>query len=327
MQSKLRYCFSCPQLTLEGLESHFLLIIFYTSHGRLTTLPPMKTLGITILLSFFLSLEVMASLGTPGVIPENHFSSPIMKNKKFETTLTEKDFNQVMEVISKIYTPLIQARSGLPLVIKTDWVSAVVNAYATRETDAWVIHITGGIARAKGMTKDSLALIACHELGHHLGGAPKTFLFGGWPSAEGQADYWATSKCLKKYYAEFAAEEISVEENIPEKVLSDCGQVYKDSNDEMKICVKSLLAVAHFSEFINKLPDARYVTSILAKDTHEVKATNTNDYPKPQCRIDTFYQGALCTISADTMTSEASAKVGNCNEGAMGTRPRCWYRP
>ena len=47
----------------------------------------------------------------------------------------------------------------------------------------------------------------CHEVGHHLGGAPfmpkyyeDYYLFRG--SSEGQADYYATSNCLKKWFAE-----------------------------------------------------------------------------------------------------------------------------
>lgn len=39
----------------------------------------------------------------------------------------------------------------------------------------------------------------CHELGHHLGGAPfKPDI--SWMSTEGQADYFSGSTCLKKIW-------------------------------------------------------------------------------------------------------------------------------
>ena len=46
----------------------------------------------------------------------------------------------------------------------------------------------------------------CHEVGHHLGGAPfmpkyyeDYYLFRG--SSEGQADYYAANTCLKKWFS------------------------------------------------------------------------------------------------------------------------------
>ncbi len=55
-----------------------------------------------------------------------------------------------------------------------------------------------------GNSKDQLNLdqflfIYCHELGHFVGGAPYKKNHGSeWASTEGQADYWATSVCLRK---------------------------------------------------------------------------------------------------------------------------------
>lgn len=40
------------------------------------------------------------------------------------------------------------------------------------------------------MTRDGLALVICHELGHHFGGAPKsTVPLKKWNSYKGQVDY------------------------------------------------------------------------------------------------------------------------------------------
>lgn len=63
-------------------------------------------------------------------------------------------------------------------------------------------------------------------------------------SAEGQADYFATSKCLKRYYSVIALEENFGlgTSTIPEKVLLDCNGVYKNLND-LRVCVRSQMAL------------------------------------------------------------------------------------
>lgn len=290
----------------------------------------MKNIAILLISFMFFSFSGPASVEAPKAIPENNVFNPApaddKDNSKDKMSVTESDFNQMIKIFYRLYASAVKTRAGVPLEIRADWGNSTVNAYATREVDSWVIHLYGGMARAEGMTKDSLALIICHELGHHLGGAPRTFLYDRWPSAEGQADYWASSKCLKKYYAYLAAEAIASHEAIPEKVVASCASTYKNP-EEVTVCLKTMLATMDFSNFVNNLPDTRYATSILARDNREVKGTNTNDYPRPQCRIDTLFQGALCTISADTITSDDDAKVGHCNDTTVGTRPRCWYRP
>lgn len=286
------------------------------------------------LYSFIFATFLLINSGSTlaaNAIPENDLSIPAPKMgvgpKNGQQEISEADYLKVTKTLHKIFAPAIKARGNVELVMKTDWQDGTVNAYATREIDTWTVHVPGGIARAKGMTKDSFALIVCHELGHHLGGAPRTFLYDGWPSAEGQADYWASSKCLKKYYTELAAEEVSLDLNIPEKVIQDCTSVYHDFRD-FKICVRTLLADIAFSHFLNELPGAKVKTSIETPDTRVVKGTNTNDYPRAQCRVDTLYQGALCTVGASVVTSETDPKVASCtDESKPGSRPRCWFKP
>ena len=276
----------------------------------------MKTALFAILFSF----QILAN-----AVPDNFLANSV--SNKVISSITENDFRSVTNVLHRIYSPIIKEASGLNFVIDADWKDSTVNAYATREVESWTVHVAGGIARATGMTKDSLALVVCHEIGHHLGGAPKTFLYSGWPSAEGQADYWATSKCLKKYYDELKNEAISVVSFIPEKVLRDCARVYKNDVD-LKICVRTMLASISFSHFLNTFPDVKVPTSIEEHDPRQVKGTNTNDYPRPQCRLDTLYAGALCNIQSDIATSQTDVKIGHCNDMTKpGTRPRCWYRP
>jgi hypothetical protein len=263
-----------------------------------------------------------------AIIPDNDLNNPPLIIKDFDS-VSERDFNLITSRLHRIYGPEIEAKSGLKFVMIADWNDGVANAYATRSVDAWNVHINGGIARAKGMTDDGFALIVCHEIGHHLGGAPRTYLYEGWASAEGQADYFATSKCLKRYYTELALEEnFSISNHsIPEKVILDCNSVYKNLSD-LQVCVRSQLASLDFAHFLNSLPDVRTPVSLEALDPKVVKGTNTNDYPRPQCRFDTLYQGSLCAIHSNVATSDTDAKIGHCNdESKPGTRPRCWYKP
>ena len=265
------------------------------------------------------------SSASVNVIPDNDLSIPPLVVKDFET-ISEQEFNSVTDLLYRIYAPVVKSLHGVDLVMNADWKDATVNAYATREIESWSVHISGGIARAKGMTKDSLALIVCHEIGHHLGGAPRTFLYEGWPSAEGQADYWATSKCMKRYYEELKHEEVSLDNHVPQKVIRDCNNVFKNIG-EFKNCVRTMLAAIDFSDFLNALPDTKAPISIEQFDSRQVKGTNTNDYPRPQCRLDTLYQGALCTIKPDVATSYTDATIGHCNDLTRpGHRPRCWYK-
>lgn len=280
-----------------------------------------------LILALILWVQTSVALAQtiPNILPDNDMRIPDMRAKN-PGIVSESEFNQVISTIKKIYTADIEAKSGLKFIVNANWEDDTVNAYATREVESWSIHIAGGLARAKAMTKDSLALIVCHEIGHHLGGAPRTFLFEGWPSAEGQADYWATSKCLKRYYQELRHEEVVLDDKIPEKVLSDCRSVYK-SLSEIKICLRSQLAAVDFSNFLNMLPSTKVATSINLTDTREVKGTNTNDYPRPQCRVDTVYAGSLCTIHHSVQTSDTDDKIGHCiDQTKPGTRPKCWFK-
>lgn len=241
------------------------------------------------------------------------------------SSLTKEEFLEIAKTIEKLYRLAIFEKGGVPLVVEADWSDETVNAFAYREADRWVVQIAGGMARAKFMTKHSLALILCHELGHHLGGAPRSFLYDGWPSAEGQADYWATSKCLKKYYKTLGHDDI-LKDEIPKKAADSCMKVYRNPTDA-RVCNLTMRATQHFANFLNGLSNVKYPVSLESSDDRQVKGTNTNDYPRPQCRIDTLFQGALCSISSDVATSDYDDKIGHCNDSSsLGARPRCWFR-
>ena len=260
-------------------------------------------------------------------IPEKDLKYPIrISNKDTQKQLTENELIEVSNRLQKVYSDFVKKHYNTKLVFNLEWANDQVSAYATRPVDGeFHVTVAGGMARAPGMTKDSLALVLCHELGHHLGGAPRTALYNGWPSAEGQADYFAGAKCLKKYFNELKHEEIEINSSIPEKVIFDCNKSYPVLSD-MKICVRTILASLDFANFLNQLPNTKIKVSLTTPDPKVVKGTNINDYPRPQCRFDTLYAGALCTISPDLKTSNDDPGAAYCMDPERsGTRPKCWF--
>jgi hypothetical protein len=78
-------------------------------------------------------------------------------------------------------------------------------------------------------------------------------------------------------------------------------------------------------------------------DTNVVTTTNV-EHPEGQCRLDTYFSGALCTKQWDLnvipakgfpqgQNSAAAEKVAmqyscfvNNRTGTVGTRPACWFK-
>lgn len=257
-------------------------------------------------------------------VEENQLFYPSYIRFKGGGVVEETDFNALLVRLQDLYQPVVN-KLGKKLEIVGDWEDATVNAVATRDQDLWRINVAGGIARAPKMTKDGLLIIVCHELGHHLGGAPRMALYGGWPSAEGQADYWATSKCLKRYYQKYRHDGEIL--SLPEKVKTECHSQYT-TTEEREVCLKSVSASVKFGQFLDTLNPKKPTISFESPDARQVKGTNINDYPRPQCRFDTLYAGALCTVNALDLNSPENVESSNCNnQERPGVRPRCWFKP
>lgn len=136
--------------------------------------------------------------GTEGIVPENNMNIPF--NAKSVYTIDQTEFNAVIDKVTAIYDPVVTQMGG-ELSVERNWDDGTVNAYASRRGGTWNIHMFGGLARHEAITSDGFALVVCHELGHHIGGAPKKGgWFGTWATNEGQADYFSTLKCLRKVF-------------------------------------------------------------------------------------------------------------------------------
>jgi len=305
-------------------------------------------------------------LADTGFAPENDSYIPV--GLKSGNTMDEKDFNQIIDDVVAIYKKQV-ANAGGEITVLKDWATGTVNAFACRSIfkdkcptkkseigNNYLLKMFGGLARHPKMTKDGFAIVVCHELGHHIGGAPKKG--ARWASSEGQSDYWATTKCMKNYL--LGAKPVRGGYKKSGDLRSTqalCSAQYKSSVDK-DICVRTTVAGQALANVLKSLKverlracadgnvlkcgrtytprtarakmDAMLANplSLLTPDKAVVK-TSYNGHPLAQCRYDTFFQGSLCSVDKDAKVDEKDATVGFCNRGkeSTGVRPFCWYKP
>lgn len=265
--------------------------------------------------------------GKTGIMEENDLW--IGPENKSANALGKEDFMALLDKVEEIYGPEVEAK-GAKLIIERNWDDGTVNAYAYQEGTNWHIAMFGGLARHETITIDGMTLVACHELGHHLGGAPRKSDWGGavgWASNEGQADYFGTLKCLKKVFEKDDNIAILKNRQVDEFATLKCKAQFKDAQD-IAICQRAAMAGMSVSSLFNSL---RRTTTPLRFDTPDTKFLKKtfHDHPAPQCRLDTYFAGAVCEKDPYTDFSEDLATdVGACRlkEGAkIGTRPNCWF--
>jgi hypothetical protein len=214
------------------------------------------------------------------------------------TGISEDQFNAELDILVKAYGPEVEAM-GYHLVINRLWSDDTVNSDTDTEGKNWVINSYGGLARYAGMTPSGYLAVACHELGHHMGGAPlfsdQTAWGGGGPAVEGEADYWSELICMKRLDPQNQAAAIQVLSNT----------------------LASLEGSAN--------------PSVATQDKSVVKKVY-EDHPAAQCRFDTYMSAMTCPISIGLM-SDANPKVNSCYQYptkktySEGSRPLCWFAP
>ncbi len=284
----------------------------------------MKFLSMILLLTS-ISGTAMACGEDSGFLPENNMNIPV--GAKRLGGITEAQFNAVIDKFEPIYAPVV-SRIGGKLKINRKWSDGTVNANATQFFGSWTVNMYGGLARHEKITADGFALVLCHELGHHLGGAPKVgnFLMT-WASNEGQADYFATLKCLRTGWLNDNNEAIVSKMTVPEHLANNCARAHADKADRA-LCIRGGMAGASvaglFAAMRNK-PEAQFHTP------DATVVTKTNDaHPAHQCRLDTYFQGALCEKSHTEDVSQKEEVQGTCHGSTghtIGLRPNCWFKP
>lgn len=290
----------------------------------------MRLLSLLTLATLFLSLPVRG-----GFLPENDLKIPI--NKRAPTGITQADFEQTQLELKAIYTPIVKALGG-QLVFESNWQSSTVNAYASRhgeldedgeETEPrkeWRVTFLGGLARHKFITRDGFSLVICHELGHHLGGAPRLDGETAWASIEGQSDYFSTSKCLRRLWHKMNNAKAIQGKSIPETLIKKCSEQWPLSS-ERDLCLRIGMAGLSAGELFADISRFTKTPKFETPDPKVVKKTN-NSHPAAQCRLDTYLQGALCEVSyLDDLGNDEFKGACHPRSGhKVGIRPACWFK-
>ncbi len=286
-----------------------------------------------ILLSLILVISQKVSAcdinGKTGIVAENKLYIPA--GLKILGGINKTQFNNVIDRVESIYKSQVE-KLGAKLSFERNWDDGTVNAYAHRDDQSgkiWFVSLFGGLARHPQMTEDAFAVVACHELGHHLGGAPKKKDSDGnsrWASNEGQADYYATLKCLRNYFKGLNNQEIVAKLNIPSLVTKSCQKSFANA-EEIAVCQRSSMAGLDLGNFFKVLMNTKIAVNFNTPDTTKVLKTDDN-HPQAQCRLDTYFQGSLCDKNVNEDLSDTDVNIGSCtqrNGDVMGLRPNCWF--
>lgn len=259
-----------------------------------------------------------------GFLPENNLKIPIGSLEA--KGITQKQFNQVMDRVEKLYGPEIKARGGR-LVLKRLWDNPTVNASAQRSGSDYVLNMYGGLARHETITQDGMALVVCHEMGHHIGGAPKYDGGSDWASNEGQSDYFANLKCLRRMFADEGMAFTGPKGEDPGPKAA-CEKSFSSASDRA-MCVRGSMAGMSVTSLFRVL---RGQTVLPRFDTPDqaVVAETQDGHPDTQCRLDTYYAGSVCARKVGDQVDETDVTKGTCTPAggqAAGFRPLCWYKP
>ncbi len=261
-----------------------------------------------------------------SILPENYLNIPV--DSKQLQGLTQIQYNNVVNKFESTYSPIVRNLGG-NLVINRLWTDGTVNSNAVREGQNWIINSYGGLARHPSITTDGLALVLCHEVGHHLGGAPKIAHArpeNKWATNEGQADYFATLKCLRHVFLNDNNEAIIKKMTVPSELSAACKKSFSNAADA-NICIRSGMAGVSVSNLFANLSH-RYPALFSSPDQSVVDITYDN-HPDFQCRLDTFFQGSICTANPNEDVSQTDEVQGTCHKTlgySTGLRPACWFK-
>lgn len=260
-----------------------------------------------------------------GFVPENDLYIPA--GIFTVGGITEDQFNAVLDRMEKIYRADVE-RKGDKLQIRRLWNDGTVNASAQRSGNTQVLNMYGGLARHAATTIEGFALVACHEYGHHNGGAPKTSaMFGNWATNEGGADYYATLKCLRRFFAEDDNAAILKDLDLDPVAVAGCEAQFSNEQDRL-ICLRTSLAGQSVANLFQALRKETTAPNFGTPDKKEVSRMY-DQHPQTQCRLDTYFAGMLCVAQEADTVSDSDYKTGTCYapRDTVGNRPRCWFYP
>lgn len=284
--------------------------------------------------------------------PPNNLRFPIRPNGQ----MNEMTFNKILQALQQVYAPLVARAGHPPLVMFSQWKNDEVNAFAQicnqpelLGTPGYpeecrrmlpvvgqntlrplsIVVLYGGLARHPLMTPEGLILVGCHELGHHIGGFPRYEANKDWAATEGQSDYFATTKCARKVFAALGQnEQWAAHAQVPFEIRTQCNASFPNSPEQSAICMRSAAGGLSLARVLGsgRGQDPRSIDFRFASKT--VVPVTFESHPEAQCRLDTYFAGAICQVSENEPFSLTDARPGACHESRLqnrGARPRCWF--
>jgi hypothetical protein len=277
--------------------------------------------------------QSFASPSHATILPKNNLDR--LDNKGRIANIDEKTFNSIIDTIINAFQP-VAASHGAHLSADKLWDDSTVNASAEQDGNEWKVTMYGGLARRPEVTPDAFVLVVCHELGHHFGG----YYFyddGDWAAAEGEADYFATQVCGRAMFQKMFRRNHIYREGVPSVVQQKCDASWK-TPEQQDLCYRLSaggLALANLLASAGGEKPPHFETPDKSKVSH----TNV-DHPEAQCRLDTYFQGALCLANFDlrvipgktenggnnSVDAEKEAAKVTCIGQPQGDRPACWFK-
>jgi hypothetical protein len=211
------------------------------------------------------------------------------------------------------------------------WTDATVNANAEQNGSDWVVNMYGGLARHPATTFEGFALVICHEIGHHMGGAPKMQSYWGepdWATNEGGADYYSSLKCMRNFFAQdMNNEEIVASAQIDPLAKERCEKEFTQTSDQI-LCKRASMAATSAGLIFMDLRKEKTPPHFNTPDA-AVVGEMFDDHPGTQCRLDTYFAGATCHVDQSVALSNTDYKEGSCAQPSdtVGFRPLCWFKP
>lgn len=246
--------------------------------------------------------------------PQSDFEQDVSSGTLTPQGISETAFNRAIDRVLNVYSPIIASQQASIKVMRF-WNDSQVNAFACKnakrqpithckdvEGKNWKLLLWGGLARQVEVTEDTYAMVLCHELAHFIGGAPYVYNDTEHVTNEGQSDYWAASVCFPAVtFVTSPNENDNQSFALPTDVKQSCLDKYAHE-DAKKICLRSVEAGYRLATLLARIASDRS-PSFATPDT-SVQTKTYDFHPRAQCRLDTYYAGAL---------------------GAP--RPRCWFSP
>lgn len=177
-----------------------------------------------------------------------------------------------------------------------------------RVPEEWDISILSGYYREELGSRNVHLLVLCHELAHHIGGAPYKLNDQSnirWASMESQSDYYAAKTCMRKFFKRFP-KWFKFTHKINEGISSRCEKKFYPSTWEIKACNiigQAGLQLAWIHQKFEYPPiENEPKVSPETPDQNVATTLDRDAYASNQCRFDSHLHGAL-----------------------MLERPACWF--